>query len=201
LLSDASQTAIGYMGTTLLAVLATLVVAAVPLLIRWIRDGFSAVKTHWKQNAALSFGTALIVWICLFLWALVNQVYNDHVTAWRLINGNATNPGLPAQIISLNLQIDGPHGFEAQIAELRNELEAAQTAAIANNTGTRSSVETPQEEKQRKNSTRELTETLASLIEQGNAISQNFAGTDNVSQIEADYNLWDQRVEKVIGDN
>jgi hypothetical protein len=44
-----------------------------------LADGWSKMKTHWRQNVVRGFAVAGAAWVSLFLWCIVTTTYEDHM--------------------------------------------------------------------------------------------------------------------------
>jgi hypothetical protein len=86
LLRQALHLAIGYMGTSALAVGAGLAFFLIREGCVLYRDGWTAVRDRWKGDAGIGLLLTVALWACLFLWCVADAVYIDHST---LITANA----------------------------------------------------------------------------------------------------------------
>jgi hypothetical protein len=124
LLGAVAVTAAGYMGTTVFAILCSVAIAVLPLFVAFYQNGIAGMKTHWKANATWSFGSVVLLWFGLFVWATISQIYADHVAAWTLINGSEGRPGLPTQITALTSQVED---YKSQLAKALADAKDAQS--------------------------------------------------------------------------
>lgn len=71
--------AIGYMGTTAVAILVSIGAALLPLARAYRAGGFLAMRAHWRENLAWSAVTVTTIWASLLGVALVRTIYYDHI--------------------------------------------------------------------------------------------------------------------------
>jgi len=66
------------LGSTWLGLLFPLWGFLITQLVILLRDGWPAMKTHWKENLIRGFAVATIAWASLFAWCVVKTSYDDH---------------------------------------------------------------------------------------------------------------------------
>lgn len=76
-----------HMGTTILAVGIGLLIFLLRAAWTWRRHGRAAMIKEWKGSAGIGLVVTFGVWVLVFLWSVVTEVYQDHQS---LKHGNKT---------------------------------------------------------------------------------------------------------------
>ena len=70
------------MGTTALSRTVTILSVISPAIVAFVRKawavGFWAALREWQATVKVGGAITLVLWICVFLWAIANVIYTDH---------------------------------------------------------------------------------------------------------------------------
>ena len=170
LLSRAFALAVNHMGTSLLAIMAGIILPAILEGIRWNQEGWDAVGKKWRGSAFYGILLTLTWWGFLLLWCTTQTVYEDHQ---NLVKANGSTI--------------------AEIGKLKSELKARGTTVDALQAKIR-------ELEQRRTIRRpELRQRLAKLIAEGTSI-RNLAILDQLHPATvSDWRKWRTKVELFLG--
>jgi hypothetical protein len=69
------------MGTTVLAIVAGLLVVIIQLITAYCRGGWDTVNAEWKGDTGRGVIVIVGVWLCAFIWSIGAMVFSDHKQA------------------------------------------------------------------------------------------------------------------------
>src|SRR2546426_12600163 len=82
LLARAGHRAFEAMGTTALSRTVTILSVISPAIVAFVRKawavGFWAALREWQATVKVGGAITLVLWICVFLWAIANVIYTEH---------------------------------------------------------------------------------------------------------------------------